>query len=146
MAQTYRLTGPQGARSRISVGSPANNISRRFGKVPAFILDLDQTIWDTSDEAKAIEDDLVFRLKKEKGFLVAKDWDEWTKAASEVRPIPEMVDFTKRLQSQGITPVIMTARDEANKRNDCKHTKKIWYQRRQYNDEGNERCSAGFVQ
>lgn len=112
---SFRLTGPQGARSRVTVGRPASNISRRSGKTPAFILDLDQTIWDVTDEAKSIEDDLIFRLKKEKGFLTAKDWSAWTKAAADVKPIPEMVEFVKGLQESGIKPVIMTARDEQNR-------------------------------
>lgn len=112
---SYRLTGPQGYRSRLSLGRPSSHISTRSGKIPAFILDLDQTIWDTSDEAKAIEEDIVFRLKPEKGFLTSSDWDRWTKAAADVKPIPEMVDFVRGLQESGIKPVIMTARDEANR-------------------------------
>lgn len=114
MAQSYRLTGPQGYRSRITLASPATNISRRTGKTPAFILDLDQTIWDTTDEAKAIEEDLIFRLKPQKGFLEASDWTAWTKAAQDVEPIDEMVSFVRGLQESGLKPVIMTARDRRN--------------------------------
>jgi hypothetical protein len=90
------------------------NISRRSGKEPAFILDLDQTIWDVTDEAMNIENDLIFRLKPEKGFLEASDWKKWAKAAADVKPRSDMVDFVLGLQESGIKPVIMTARDRSN--------------------------------
>lgn len=120
MAETIRLTGPGGYRSRIIDVSKQTSLSKRSsritsGKRPAFILDLDQTIWDTSDEAKAIEKDLIERLKPQKGgILTAKDWVPWKKEASNVKPISEMVDFVRGLQESGIHPVIMTARDRSN--------------------------------
>lgn len=114
MANTYRITGSQGARSRITIGRPASNISRRSGKIPGFILDLDQTIWDTSSQAKEIEDELM-KLKAQKGFLTIQDWSSWRNAAAEVTEIPEMVQFARGLQESGIKPVIMTARDALNK-------------------------------
>lgn len=123
MAQSFRLTGPQGARSRIRAGqSPSiasgRNISRRSGKTPAFILDLDQTIWDIAPEARAAEAEagriLFEEIKPKQGFLTAADWQIWNKAASNVEPIPEMVDFVRGLQESGIKPVIMTARDTNN--------------------------------
>lgn len=113
--ESFRITGPSGYRSRLSVGDTSlGPIGRRTGKIPAFILDLDQTIWDTSDKAKAIEEDLFKRIKPEKGFLTAKDWTEWRYAAEDVTEIPEMVDFVRGMQESGIKPVIMTARDRAN--------------------------------
>ena len=120
MAESIRLAGPGGYRSRISIGegsdiSKQTLLSRRSGKIPAFILDLDQTIWDTNDEAKAIEKYLVEILKPQQGgFLTAKDWVPWNKEASNVKPISEMIDFARGLQESGIHPVIMTARDKSN--------------------------------
>jgi hypothetical protein len=126
MAESIRLTGPGGYRSRISIGE-GSDISRqtllsrrsskiRSGKRPAFILDLDETVWSTTPEAKAIEKDLIERIKPQKGFLTAKDWTPWRKEASNVKPISEMVDFVRGLQNAGIHPVIMTARDESNRK------------------------------
>lgn len=123
MAQSFRLTGPQGARSRIRAGqSPSmasgRNISRRSGKDPAFILDLDQTIWDIAPSAREAEAEagriLFEEIKPKQGFLTAQDWQIWNKAAANVEPIPEMVDFVRGLQESGIKPVIMTARDMNN--------------------------------
>lgn len=115
---SFRLTGPQGSRSRMTIGRPASNISRRSGKAPAFILDLDQTIWDIAPRAKAAEAEagriLFEEIKPKKGFLTADDWQIWNRAAADVEPIPEMVDFIKGLQESGIKPVIMTARDTNN--------------------------------
>jgi phosphoglycolate phosphatase-like HAD superfamily hydrolase len=119
--ESYKLAGPGGYKSRINLSAlgardtSLKPIGKSPGKMPAFILDLDQTIWDTSDEAKAIEKDLIERLKPEKGgFLTAKDWTEWRYAAEDVTEIPEMTDFVRRMQESGIKPVIMTARDRAN--------------------------------
>lgn len=115
---SFRLTGSQGARSRITIGRPASNISRRSGKTPAFILDLDQTIWDIAERSKAAEAEagriLFEEIKPKKGYLTAEDWKIWNKVAADVEPIPEMVDFVKGLQESGIKPVIMTARDMNN--------------------------------
>ena len=126
MAESIRLTGPGGYRSRISIGegsdvSKQTLLSRRTSKIrsgkrPAFILDLDETVWSTTPEAKAIEKDLIERIKVEKGgVLTAKDWTPWRKEASNVKPISEMVDFVRGLENAGIHPVIMTARDESNR-------------------------------
>ena len=118
--ESYKIAGPGGSKSRINLSALGASdtsfrpIGRRDGKVPAFILDLDQTIWDTTREAKDIEKDLVGRIKSEKGFLTAKDWTEWRYAAADVTEIPEMVDVVKRLQESGIKPVIMTSRDRSN--------------------------------
>ena len=120
MAESIRLRGPGGYRSRISIGegsdiSKQSLLSRRSGKIPAFILDLDQTIWNTNDEAKAIEIDLFERLKPlQGGILTHENWAPWNKEASNVKPISEMVDFVRGLQESGIHPVIMTARDKSN--------------------------------